>query len=116
VYTQLFAGKYGVNEEIDYPTTAQVQPYTYVTPGLPDGNGFEVDLFPAIGVNIIQGFGAHMDIGGISYNTYNATDGQSPNMHHFNITFGQQFSVGIHKIIGWKKFNAAAPKQPAMAQ
>ena len=102
VYTQLSATKYSVDVTSGY--SGSTIPYGYPNnPEMPDGNGFMVTLFPAVGVNILQGFGVHIDIGGISYSTFNAFT--TLDQHHFNITLGRQFSFGIHKIIGWKKFN-----------
>ncbi len=122
VYGQMFFGKYGLTEEVNNmnANVVQSQPYYFTSPSAPEGNGLAINLFPAIGVNIIQGFGAHMDIGGISYTTYNVEGTpvyngfNSSNRKHFNVSLGKQFSFGIHKIIGWKKFNKET-NQPVKA-
>jgi hypothetical protein len=56
-------------------------------------------------MEVFKGYGIHMDLGGISYTSYKSgtTDAD---LHHFNVTLGSQFSFGIHKIIGWKKYSA----------
>ena len=113
VYSQLYAGKYGVNYKwLGTESVYGPQAYTMVSPEIPDGNGFVVNLFPAVGMEVFKGYGVHMDVGGISYTSYTSgTTGSD--LHHFNVTLGSQFSFGIHKIIGWKKYSA---KQQATTQ
>jgi hypothetical protein len=106
VYSQLYAGKYGVNYKwLGTESVYGPQAYTTASPEIPDGNGFVVNLFPAVGMEVFKGYGIHMDLGGISYTSYKSgtTDAD---LHHFNVTLGSQFSFGIHKIIGWKKYSA----------
>ncbi len=68
-----------------------------------EGNGVVVDLSPVVGCNIFKGFGVHMDAGGINYNVFNT---RTNKISELNITLGQRFSFGLHKIIGWKKMQA----------
>ncbi len=106
VYGQMFAGKYGISYKtigIDYANTPRQ--YVSISPDIPDGNGITVSLFPAVGIEVFKGYGVHMDVGGISYTSYNTTTTAS-DLHHFNVTLGSQFSFGVHKIIGWKKYSA----------
>lgn len=102
-YTQLNAFKYAESWTQEQLSATTVQPYTYSYPATPDGNGFTVSLFPAIGATVWKGFGVNMDIGGIGYSVYHSFSAAT--RHHFNVTLGQQFSFGIHKIIGWQKLN-----------
>ena len=104
VYSQLSVSKYGR----DYKTIDVTQnnySYAFFTeqPNLPEGNGISISAFPAVGFNIIHGFGLHLDVGGINYEQFNALGDK---YSHINVNFGQQFSIGIHKIIGWKRIVA----------
>jgi len=110
VYAQFYAAKYGQTNNSE--NTFVPIPTGYATnPAIaPEGNGFIFNLFPAVGMNIVKGYGIHADIGGISYTTYNAISAAT--LHHFNVTLGQQFSFGIHKILGWKKRTDPAPAVP----
>lgn len=67
--------------------------------------GITATLFPALGMNIIKGYGVHMNIGGITYTHAKVGDG-SAIYSNINVNFGQQFRFGLHKIIGWKKMIA----------
>jgi hypothetical protein len=67
--------------------------------GINKGDGFYVDVTPAIFINVNKGFGLNFNIGGLGYNTYNfdGNDGNGDNVKNFNFTFGKAFSVGISK-------------------
>ncbi len=72
--------------------------------------GFGTDLFPAIGVNIKNGFAINLSFGGISYQTktysgqgYNSVQGNLSSASQFAITFGQGATFGISKNFGGKK-------------
>ena len=66
-YTQLFAGGYGANYQTDNTSFFHAPSYVPETPEFPNGSGFIINLFPAVGMNIKDGYGIHADIGGISY-------------------------------------------------
>lgn len=110
VYAQLFAGKTGVDSRVLPEGNGNVTPpyYSPAPSGMPDGNGVVVNLFPGAGMNLICGYGINVNIGGISYTSYNSTTSSS-DLHHFNVTLGRQFIFGIHKILGWQKLNSTTP-------
>ncbi|MCA1917870.1 MAG: porin family protein [Flavobacterium piscis] len=68
--------------------------------GINKGDGFYIDVTPAIFINVNKGFGLNFNIGGLGYNTYNfdGNTGNGDNVKNFNFTFGKAFSVGISKI------------------
>jgi hypothetical protein len=53
----------------------------------------------------MRGYGINVSLGGVNYTSYNST-GSTSDEKHINVTLGQQFSFGLHKILGWKKLNA----------
>ncbi len=58
-------------------------------------------LYPAVGINIVNGWGVNLSIGGIEYlrlvrQGYAATTS-------VNVTLGQQFNLGVHKFVGKPK-------------
>ncbi|PQJ10053.1 hypothetical protein CJD36_015250 [Flavipsychrobacter stenotrophus] len=55
-------------------------------------------------MNIIHGFGVHMDIGGIQYTMASMIDNYG-DYNRLRLTLGHQFHFGLHKIIGWQKLN-----------
>jgi hypothetical protein len=67
--------------------------------GINKGDGFYIDVTPAIFINVNKGFGLNFNIGGLGYNTYNfdGNTGNGDNVKNFNFTFGKAFSVGISK-------------------
>jgi hypothetical protein len=74
-------------------------------------SGFGTDLFPAIGINIKNGWALNLAFGGISYQTKsykgdyyanNQTVTNSPT-NQFAVTFGQSAIIGISKNFGPKK-------------
>jgi hypothetical protein len=75
-------------------------------------SGFGTDFFPAIGMNIKNGWAINLSFGGISYQTktykgdvYNSNTGTAPNnsTSQFGITFGQGATFCISKNFGGKK-------------
>ena len=71
------------------------------TDALPKGSGVGVNLFPAVFVNVKNGFGLNFDFGGIGFNTYKPKGGTSGSA--FNLNFGQTFNVGVSKNFGKRK-------------
>ena len=67
--------------------------------GINKGDGFYIDVTPAIFINVNKGFGLNFNIGGLGYNTYNfdGNTGNGDNVKNFYFTFGKAFSVGISK-------------------
>lgn len=67
--------------------------------GINKGDGFYIDVTPAIFINVNKGFGLNFNIGGLGYDTlnYDGNNGNGDNVKTFNFSFGQQFSVGISK-------------------
>lgn len=62
-------------------------------------NGFAVNAFPAIGVNVHKGWALNFAFGGIGYQT--ATwDKANMTSSSFDVSFGQQINFGISKNIG----------------
>ncbi|PQJ10055.1 hypothetical protein CJD36_015260 [Flavipsychrobacter stenotrophus] len=108
LYSQLSATHhdYSVKSELlqyNYPVVYQ----PYFTSGTqPDG--LDVTLLPAVGVNLIKGYGIHADVGGLSYTR---TGGGGNAVNGVNLNIGQSFHFGLHKIIGWKKMNST-PNDP----
>ena len=64
-----------------------------------EGDGYYIGVTPAILVNVGKGFGLNFNVGGLGYNTlnYDGNNGNGDDVKNFNISFGQQFSVGISK-------------------
>lgn len=62
-------------------------------------SGVYFNFFPAVGVNVYKGFALNFAFGGLDFGTdkYEDADNTSSN---FNISFGQQFNVGISKNFG----------------
>jgi opacity protein-like surface antigen len=67
-------------------------------------NGFNAQIFPAVFVNIKNGFGLNFNFGGIQYNSDNEKDdtGNSSSTKNFSFTFGQGMNFGISKNFGGK--------------
>jgi hypothetical protein len=70
-------------------------------PNTNEGNRVNVQLFPAVFVNLKNNFGLNFNIGGISYKTDLPKGGKSTNT--FDINFGQTLSIGVSKNFGGKK-------------
>ena len=107
VYSQFSISKYSRDYQLISSTENYViaPPSSYDVVLVPEGNGLIISVFPAIGFNILQGWGVHMDVGGIYYDRFNST--ASYDRNEIKVNFGQSFSFGIHKIIGWKKYTPA---------
>lgn len=65
-------------------------------------SGFGVALFPAVGVNVCHGFALNFGFGGVSYLNQRHEDSDN-GYSNFDLTFGQQFNLGISKNFGGKK-------------
>ena len=82
----------------------QVEEYAQPPAGIPSDNygtpvkssGMGVNLYPAVGFNIIHGFGINLSLGGIDYTTSQPT---GINDRELNVTLGQEFRLGLHKFI-----------------
>ena len=72
-------------------------------------NGFGTDIFPALGINIKNGWALNLDFGGLSYQTksykgaYYTNLGVTNSASNFAVTFGQSAVIGISKNFGPKK-------------
>ncbi|MGC4102525.1 outer membrane beta-barrel protein [Ferruginibacter sp.] len=66
-------------------------------------NGFDINLFPAVGVNVSNGFALNFGFGGIDYTTAKADVSGANSSSSFSLTFGQQVNVGISKNFGPSK-------------
>lgn len=65
-------------------------------------NGFGVNVFPAVALNVHNGFALNFSFGGISYAS-TKTKGASESRNEFHLNFGQQVLFGISKNFGGKK-------------
>lgn len=84
----------GNQYDLYYNLPAGVYPQNIVT----SGNGFQAQLFPAVGVNIYKGFALNFSFGGINYTSLSPESSfGGGNSDHFNITLGQQINVGVSK-------------------
>lgn len=97
IYTQLGVTKYNIDvratKDFNVPPVAIPGEY-YGTPTR--ANGLQVSLYPAVGFNIINGYGIDLSIGNIGYDHYKAT-AISENRSYF--TLGQEFRFGLHKFL-----------------
>jgi hypothetical protein len=72
-------------------------------------SGFGADFFPALGVNIKNGFALNLSFGGISYQTksykgdFYSNTGISNSASQFAVSFGQGATFGISKNFGGSK-------------
>lgn len=98
LYGQLEAVQYKRTNETG-ETTSSLPIATSVYPtGVPLNNhGLSARAFPAIGINVIKGFGLDLNIGGIAQDLYRADEF---NDNSFSVTLGRQFNMGLHKFIG----------------
>lgn len=62
-------------------------------------NGFQGELFPAIGVNMKNGFALNFNFGSLALNT-SKVKGASSGSSHFGLQFGSGAGVGISKNFG----------------
>ena len=65
-------------------------------------NGFDAQLFPAVFINVKNGFGLNFSFGGLEYNSQKPSGGGSAT-NNFSLTFGSGASFGISKNFGGKK-------------
>jgi hypothetical protein len=72
--------------------------------GFPPQSGYDFKLFPAVFIDIKNGFGLNFDFGGIEYQSTTQSD-LIPKDHTniFAFTFGQGIIVGISKNFGGRK-------------
>ncbi|MDR3678969.1 MAG: hypothetical protein P4L41_03310 [Flavipsychrobacter sp.] len=63
----------------------------------PAANGFQAQIFPAVGANIYKGLALNFGLGGINYNTIsqNIEGAGNSNSSNIQLTFGQQVNIGI---------------------
>jgi hypothetical protein len=74
-------------------------------------NGFGTDIFPALGINIKNGWALNLDFGGLSYQTKTykgayytlAPVSVTNSANQFAVTFGQSAVIGISKNFGGSK-------------
>lgn len=77
-------------------------------------NGFQANFTPSFAINVHNGWALNFGFGGINYRTITWESGVNfpSSERNINVTFGQQFNVGISK-----NFNCAkkkAPREPGM--
>lgn len=65
-------------------------------------NGFGAEVFPAVALNVHNGFALNFSFGGISYGS-TKVKGASESTNSFDLNFGQQANFGISKTFGGKK-------------
>ncbi len=58
-------------------------------------SGMYAKLFPAVFINVKDGFGLNFDFGGLSYGSLKPKDGDSRN--NFGLNFGKTINIGISK-------------------
>ncbi len=76
-------------------------------------NGFQAMITPAIGVNVHKGWALNFGIGGIGFRT--ASWDKAPTTEtSFNVTFGQQFNVGVSRNIGCHCTKKRSHREPGM--
>ena len=85
-----------------YSYSTPVVATLYNTPIPAATNGLSVLLLPGVGVNLVHGFGCHMNLGGLNY-TRLAVGDEGGHFNRIQLTIGKQFVFGLHKIIGWQK-------------
>jgi long-subunit fatty acid transport protein len=57
----------------------------------------DVNLFPAVFINLKNSFGLNFSIGGISYSSFKADDANAKANTEFNFSFGKSANIGISK-------------------
>ena len=67
-------------------------------PGSNKSNGFNAQLFPAVFINVKNGFGLNFSFGGLSYDSEKQSG--SPAINSLALTFGSGASFGISKNFG----------------
>lgn len=66
-------------------------------------DGFGINLFPAIGVNLKNNFALNFNFGGLGYTTTKNKAAGSNSSNSFGLTFGQFMNIGISKNFGGSK-------------
>lgn len=98
IYGQLEAAQFKRTNKTGAVTSAPPVATTVDQNGVPrNSNGTGIRAFPAIGINVIKGFGFDVNIGGISKELYHDDE---INDNSFSVTLGRQFNLGLHKFIG----------------
>lgn len=71
----------------------------------PTANGFEGQLFPAIGAKIYKGLALNFSLGGLDYNTIsqNLEGGGNGKVSNVQLTFGQQVNIGVSDNFSFRK-------------
>ena len=103
VYSQFSVSRYGNSIDQTYYSGYYNVPNSSSYPTYLADNGTIIDLSPVVGMSIYKGYGIHLDVGGINYSIANNSTNRT---NELNFTLGQQFTFGLQKIIGWKKFQA----------
>lgn len=70
-----------------------------------DVNGFYASLFPAVGVNVHNGFALNFGFGGLGFTSMKADVPNAKAATSFDLSFGQQFNIGISKNFGGHKMH-----------
>ncbi len=101
VYTQISVTKFAtdVRETQEYTQQSVIIPSEYYGTPLKT-NGFNANFYPAVGFNIARGYGLDLSVGGIDYTVSKPTGLTDKEL---NITFGQQFRLGLHKFLNFDK-------------
>jgi len=60
-----------------------------------------ISAFPAVFINVKNGFGLNFSVGGIGYTSSKPSGGSASNS--FNFTFGQSVGIGLSKNFGLHK-------------
>lgn len=76
-------------------------------------SGFEAGLFPAVGINVINGFALNFSVGGVNFASTTMKDADY-SASSFNLTFGQQLNFGISKNFGCGHHKAKKGKHGMM--
>lgn len=106
IYGQLNVMKYGTDTKTKETFSDPVVAVPIDYAGTPQaGNGIAANMYPAVGFNVINGYGVDMSVGGLDFNHYN---GFTLTDNTFKLTLGKEIHLGIHKFIGWKKANGMA--------
>ncbi|AHF15731.1 outer membrane beta-barrel protein [Niabella soli] len=59
-------------------------------------NGFNVGFYPAVFINVKNGFGLNFNVGGIEYASMKYKQSQDK-VNNFNVTFGRSVGIGLSK-------------------
>lgn len=87
---------------------------TYTTlggvPAFAEATGFYGNITPAIGVHVGKGVALNFAFGHIGYQSETMDAPGSPNRSGFDVTFGQQFNIGVSKNISCSR--KQSPREP----